>query len=59
MKPTVYHRQGLRLLDAINFSIVYILGSGMTCEFVNQQVGNTTQGFPWLSCIVFELAIAM
>ena len=33
MKSTVYHRQGLRLLDAINFSIVYILRSGMTCEF--------------------------
>ena len=35
MKTTVYHRQGLRLLDAINFSFVYILPLrwGMTCEF--------------------------
>ena len=32
MKTTVYHRQGLRLLDAINFSFVYILRPGMTCE---------------------------
>ena len=36
MKTTVYHRQGLHLLDAItDFSFVYILplGWGMTCEF--------------------------
>ena len=33
MKTTAYHRQGLRLLDAINFSIVYIRRLGMTCEF--------------------------
>ena len=25
MKTTVYHRQGLHLLDAINFSFVYVL----------------------------------
>ena len=34
MKTIAYHRLCLRWLDAINlnFSFVYILGSGMTCK---------------------------